>query len=76
MHGYVSGQGSGLLLQPNFVTNVQALPAEQPVEWRDRAELQDLFSVYIGRNKDSGKAAVLQTAWASPILRRNHCTSW
>lgn len=40
---------------------VQALPSDKPVEWREREELQDLFSVYAGRESDADKAASVAT---------------
>ena len=39
---------------------LQALPSDQAVDWREQEELQDLYSVYIGRDKDSAKQQVLQ----------------
>ena len=40
--------------------HVQALPSEDGVQWREQEELQDLFSVYVGRDKDATKQAVVQ----------------
>lgn len=39
---------------------MQALPSEDPVDWKEREELQDLFSVYIDKDHDSAKQQVLQ----------------
>ena len=30
------------------------------MQWREQEELQDLFSVYVGRDKDEGKQATIQ----------------
>ena len=35
----------------------QAMPSDKPAEWREKEELQDLFSVYVGRESDADKAA-------------------
>ena len=39
---------------------MQALPSEQPIKWRDTAELKDLFSVYVGRPTEDAKQTQLQ----------------
>ena len=39
---------------------MQALPSEKPIDWRDTAELRDLYSVYLGRNTDSSSQALLR----------------
>lgn len=39
---------------------LQALPSEDAVQWREQEELQDLYSVYIGKDKDTAKQQVLQ----------------
>ena len=36
---------------------MQALPSDEPAKWQEKEELQDLYSVYVGREKDSGKGA-------------------
>ncbi len=38
----------------------QALPSDEAVQWREQEELQDLYSVYVGREKDASKQAVVQ----------------
>ena len=38
----------------------QALPSDEAVQWREKEELQDLYSVYVGRDKDDAKQAVVQ----------------
>ena len=37
----------------------QALPTEKTAEWREREEVQDLYSVYAGRQQDTEKRAAL-----------------
>ena len=39
---------------------MQALPSEDSVHWKEQEELQDLYSVYIGKDHDSAKQQVLQ----------------
>lgn len=39
---------------------LQALPSDEAVQWREQEELQDLYSVYVGREKDAAKQAVVQ----------------
>ena len=39
---------------------MQALPSEDAVTWREQEELQDLYSVYIGKDHDTAKQQVLQ----------------
>lgn len=39
---------------------MQALPSEEGVQWREQEELQDLYSVYVGRDKDAAKQGVIQ----------------
>lgn len=39
---------------------LQALPSDQAVDWKEKEELQDLYSVYIGKDQDSAKQQVLQ----------------
>lgn len=39
---------------------LQALPSDEAVQWREKEELQDLYSVYVGRDKDTAKQAVVQ----------------
>lgn len=39
---------------------VQALPSDQPLAWRDKAELKDLYSVYVGREADPVKLGTLR----------------
>lgn len=34
---------------------MQALPSEKQLEWREKEELQDLFSVYVSREKSEEK---------------------
>ena len=41
---------------------MQALPADKALDWRDKAEVKDLYSVYIGRMQDSEKQALLREA--------------
>ena len=36
---------------------MQALPSDEPAKWQEKEELQDLYSVYVGREKDPGKGA-------------------
>ena len=43
---------------------VQALPSDEAVSWREKEELQDLFSVYVGRDKDAAKQSVVQKLFA------------
>lgn len=33
------------------------MPSDKPAEWREKEELQDLYSVYVGRESDAHKAA-------------------
>lgn len=40
----------------------QALPSDAPMSWRDKAELSDLFSVYLGKTHDSTKQGILREA--------------
>ena len=39
------------------IPDVQAMPSDKPAEWREKEELQDLYSVYVGRESDADKAA-------------------
>ena len=39
---------------------MQALSSDKPVDWRDKAELKDLYSVYIGRAHDATNQGVLR----------------
>ena len=39
---------------------LQALPSDEGVQWREKEELQDLYSVYVGRDKDAAKQGVVQ----------------
>ena len=39
---------------------LQALPAGKPAEWREKEEVQDLYSVYAGRQQDAEKKGALQ----------------
>jgi hypothetical protein len=38
----------------------QALPSDKQAEWREREEVQDLYSVYVGRQQDEGKRSALR----------------
>ena len=38
---------------------MQALPTGKTAEWREREEVQDLYSVYAGRQQDTEKRAAL-----------------
>lgn len=42
----------------------QALPSDEAVQWREKEELQDLYSVYVGRDKDTAKQSVVQKLFA------------
>lgn len=42
----------------------QALPSDEAVQWREKEELQDLYSVFVGRDKDAAKQAVVQKLFA------------
>ena len=37
------------------LVKTQALPSDAPARWQDREELQDLYSVYVGREGDADK---------------------
>ena len=37
----------------------QAMPSDQPEKWQEKEELQDLYSVYVGREGDAGKGAAV-----------------
>lgn len=37
----------------------QALPTDRPESWNPREELLDLWSIYIGKEKDAGKQTEL-----------------
>ena len=39
---------------------LQALPAGKAAEWREKEEVQDLYSVYAGRQQDAEKKGALQ----------------
>ncbi|KAK9915263.1 hypothetical protein WJX75_006851 [Coccomyxa subellipsoidea] len=41
----------------NLLACNKAMPSDKPAEWREKEELQDLFSVYVGRESDADKAA-------------------
>lgn len=41
---------------------MQALPSDKALEWRDQAELKDLYCVYIGEVSDTTKQAYLRDA--------------
>lgn len=43
---------------------MQALPSDEAVQWREQEELQDLYSVYVGRDKDTAKQDVVQKLFA------------
>lgn len=43
---------------------MQALPSDEAVQWREQEELQDLYSVYVGRDKDTAKQNVVQKLFA------------
>ena len=43
---------------------MQALPCDEAVQWREQEELQDLYSVYVGRDKDTAKQGVVQKLFA------------
>lgn len=39
----------------------QALPSEQAAEWSEREEIQDLYSIYIGREHSPEKQSEVRT---------------
>ncbi|CAL8468289.1 g7829 [Coccomyxa elongata] len=41
----------------NLLACNKAMPSDKPAEWREKEELQDLYSVYVGRESDADKAA-------------------
>ena len=43
-----------------FWLYLQALPSDQPAQWNEREELQDLYSVYVAKQHDDSKQAELQ----------------
>lgn len=45
---------------PRQFCSLQALPTGKTAEWREREEVQDLYSVYAGRQQDTDKRAALQ----------------
>ena len=48
------------MLRITVQTVVQAVPSDQPLTWRDKAELKDLYSVYVGRQPDTLKQSELR----------------
>jgi len=46
------------------IFGLQALPSDEAVQWREKEELQDLYSVYVGRDKDTAKQSVVQKLFA------------
>ena len=42
------------------ICRAQALPSDKTAEWREREEVQDLYSVYAGRQQDEEKRSALR----------------
>lgn len=51
-----------LLSLQNLVSCFRAIPEEKPLPWTEHDELQQLYSLYYGQERDSTKLAVLQGA--------------
>jgi hypothetical protein len=50
----------------NLLAANKALPSDAPARWQDREELQDLYSVYVGRERDAEKGAAVAALLGIP----------